>query len=129
MARMLTRWSLLALAAVALAAQAQPGPAPNETAAVRSVPSRPSVPSTGMAAGAALPVAPAPTAGVDRPRTVLLGDGTFGSGPVGVDLENVLNSGTPPAYDRRSGPRKVCPTGLENRNNVCAAPMGGILSR
>ncbi|WBY00458.1 hypothetical protein PE066_13375 [Ramlibacter tataouinensis] len=127
------RWSLLGVAAVALAVQAQPAP---EGAAERidgaaeraSVPSRPSVPSTPMAAGAPLPEAAAPVAGVDRPRTSLLGGGSFGTNPAGPGLENVLNSGTPPAWDRRSGSHKVCPPGLENRHNVCAAPLGSILS-
>lgn len=122
------RWSLLAFAAVALAAHAQPAPAPDGAELGRSVPSRPSVPSTPMAAGAPLPAQPAPTAGVDRPRTVLLGSGVFGPGSAGTQLEGALNSGTPPAWDRKSGPRKVCPPGLENRDNVCAAPAGRILS-
>lgn len=129
MLRMLTRSGFLLLAAAALAAQAQPGPTRDEAAAARSVPSRPSVPSTAAVRGAPLPVPPAPVAGVDRPRTVLLEGGSFGLGPADAGLEGALNSGTPPAYDRKSGPRKVCPPGLENRNNVCAAPMGGILSR
>lgn len=121
------RWSLLAFAVVALAAQAQPVP-PEDDGASRAVRSRPSVPSTAMTAGAPPPVQPAPLAGVDRPRTVLLGGGSFESGPAATGLEGALNSGTPPAWDRRSGPRKVCPPGLENRNNVCAAPVGSILS-
>lgn len=118
------RWSLLAFAALALAAQAQTVPAPDDAPAGRLVPSRPSVPSTPMTAGAPLPAQPAPVAGVDRPRTQLLGGGSFGS----AELEGALNTGTPPAWNRKGGPLKVCPPGLENRDNVCAAPAGRILS-
>lgn len=126
---MLTRWSLPALAVLAIAAQAQPAPRHGEAAQMRAVPSRPSTPSRPMVAGAPLPAQPAPDAGIDPPPTALLGGGSFGPGSSGTGLENVLNSGAPLPHERRSAPRKVCPPGLENRNNVCAAPMGSILSR
>ena len=58
--------------------------------------------------------------------TQMLGAGAFGQSD---GLENAVNSGTPPAWDRKAGVRKVCPPELENRNNVCVPPMGSILSR
>jgi hypothetical protein len=58
--------------------------------------------------------------------TQMLGAGAFGQSD---GLENAVNSGTPPAWDRKSGMRKVCPPELENRNNVCVPPLGSILSR
>jgi hypothetical protein len=67
----------------------------------------------------------APQARTGR-TTGLLGAGAFGTTS---GLENVLNSGTPPAWDRKGGPRKVCPPELENRDNVCVAPVGSVLSR
>lgn len=123
------RWILLALALVAFSAQGQlaGGPAA-DSREVRSAPSRPSVASTPSTAGAPMTVAPPPTAGVDRPPTVLLGSGSFGPASGGAGLEGALNSGSPPMYQRRAGPRKVCPPGLENRDNVCVAPVGSILS-
>lgn len=100
-----------------------------------SVPSGPSAPTVdfdeagnprnpGMNAGtpATGTVPPAPA----RAATQMLGAGSFGES---TGLENVLNSGTPPAWDRKAGVRKVCPPELENRNNVCSAPMGSVLSR
>ncbi len=129
MARMTTRWILLALASMAFAAQGQDaGGSGADAREVPSASSRPSVPMTRSTAGAPLPAPPAPTAGVDRPATVLLGSGSFGA-TGGGGLEGVLNSGSPPMYQRRSGPRKVCPPELENRDNVCVAPIGSILSR
>lgn len=126
---MSTRWSLLGLAALAFAVQAQPAPGRDEPADQPSAPSRPSVPSTPLAAGAPLAEPAAPVAGVDRPRTTLLGGGSFGpASSSGPGLENALNSGTPPAWDRKARTSKVCPPGMENRNNVCAAPLGGVLS-
>lgn len=70
------------------------------------------------AAGTRAPARPAPTQ--------MLGAGAFGRSD---GLENAVNSGTPPAWDRKSGVRKVCPPELENRNNVCVPPLGSILSR
>ena len=61
-----------------------------------------------------------------RATTQMLGAGAFGQSD---GLENAVNSGTPPAWDRKSGMRKVCPPELENRNNVCVPPIGSILSR
>ena len=75
------------------------------------------------AEGTAIPAgARAPTRGT----TQMLGAGAFGQSD---GLENAVNSGTPPAWDRKSGVRKVCPPELENRNNVCVPPLGSILSR
>lgn len=129
---MLARCLLLGLSAFAFGAQAQLAAAPGadvrrDAPAERSRPSEPSRPSV---AGTQFPQpGAAPTAGVDRPHPALLGGGSFGSAQAGVGLENVLNSGTPTLYERRGEPRKVCPPGLENRNNVCAAPLGDVLGR
>lgn len=60
------------------------------------------------------------------PTPQILGPGSFNTS---TGLENVLNSGTPPVWDRKAGTRKVCPPELENRNNVCVPPMGSILSQ
>ena len=60
------------------------------------------------------------------PARQMLDGGSFDQS---TGLENVLNSGTPPSWDRKGGLRKVCPPGLENRNNVCSPPMGSILSQ
>ena len=83
-------------------------------------PRHPGMGSNASATGATAPVPPA------RATTQMLGAGSFGQS---AGLENVLNSGTPPAWDRKAGVRKVCPPELENRNNVCSPPMGSILSR
>lgn len=136
MGRTMLRKVLLAALAAALplavlaqaAPPARPDPAATESLqAPQAVPSRPSVPSTPSTA--ALPGdASAEAAGAQRrPPTGMLGAGAFGDSSTG--LENVLNSGTPPAWDRRAGTRKVCPPELENRNNVCVAPMGTLLTR
>jgi hypothetical protein len=107
------------------------------TPSARSVPT---LPSAGDAEGASVdgssgtgrPGTPSPNArtpgspNARGPSTQMLGAGAFGS-QVGTGLENVLNSGTPPSYDRKSGSRKVCPPELENRNNVCVAPTGSVL--
>ena len=71
--------------------------------------------------------APAGTPAPTRTTTThMLGAGAFGQSD---GLENAVNSGTPPTWDRKSGMRKVCPPELENRNNVCVPPLGSILSR
>lgn len=76
------------------------------------------------------PAASAPPAGTRAPTrattTQMLGAGAFGQSD---GLENAVNSGTPPTWDRKAGMRKVCPPELENRNNVCVPPLGSILSR
>ena len=66
-----------------------------------------------------------PAANTRRDGTRLLGAGAFNSS---TGLEGAVNSGTPSMYDRKAGPRKVCPPGLENRNNVCVPPIGAVLS-
>ena len=71
--------------------------------------------------------APAPSRATPRaPARQMLDGGSFGQS---TGLENVLNSGTPPAWDRKAGVRKVCPPEMENRNNVCVPPMDSILSK
>src|SRR5687768_9037594 len=119
---------LVLLAALSGAVQAQDTGA-QTGGAVSSRPSAPSVPmipSGGDAEDASvdgrgarrapLPSPNARTPGSPNARGAasgqLLGPGAFGS-PGGAGLENVLNSGTPPAYDRKSGGRKVCPPELE----------------
>lgn len=83
----------------------------------------------GTAAIGAESTAPA-TSGMRAPArtttTQMLGAGAFGQSD---GLENAVNSGTPPSWDRKAGMRKVCPPELENRNNVCVPPLGSILSR
>ena len=109
------------LAAASLAAQAQ--------SYERLAPSRPSTPSTASTGvelgpdGVARSAQPVPAAPARGPA--MLGAGAFNST---TGLENAVNSGTPPAWDRKSAGRKVCPPGMENRNNICAAPLGSIIS-
>ena len=78
----------------------------------------------------ASPAAAAVPAGTRAPTRAttpqMLGAGAFGQSD---GLENAVNSGTPPSWDRKAGMRKVCPPELENRNNVCVPPLGSILSR
>lgn len=123
-------------ATLACAAQAQTSQyAPSRP----SVPSGPSTPTVefdeagnpknpGMNPNTPTPgaVAPASAHAPARDTTQMLGAGSFGQS---AGLENVLNSGTPPSWDRKAGVRKVCPPGLENRNNVCSPPMGSVLSQ
>ena len=117
-------------ATLACAAQAQTSQyAPSRP----SVPSGPSAPTMefdeagnprnpGMNATTATgTVPPAPA----RAATQMLGAGSFGQS---TGLENVLNSGTPSYSDRKAGVRKVCPPGMENRNNVCSAPLDSLIA-
>jgi hypothetical protein len=126
------------LTAVACAAGAQTTAAQSSGALAPSRPSTPSGPSApreigpdGVAIDPLQQGTPATTSrspNAPQPRTRnpgMLGPGAFGTS---TGLENVLNSGTPPAYDRKSGTRKVCPPELENRNNVCVAPVGSVIS-
>lgn len=135
---------LLLLVALGGTAQAQDAAAPFGGGSRPSVPSAPSVPSLadtgGPADAAAMPgdtgarrvLPPSPNARPERtgstsrgPSPQLLGAGTFGG--TGAGLENVLNSGAPPSWDRSKPFRKVCPPELENRNNVCVAPVGSVI--
>ncbi len=133
----------LLLAALACAAHAQShsqyAPSRPSTASRPSAPTvefdeagnpRNGVPGSGGSAaiGAEGPGAAVPTGtrAPTRSTTQMLGAGAFGQGD---GLENAVNSGTPPAWDRKAGVRKVCPPELENRNNVCVPPIGSILSR
>lgn len=131
---------LLAALACAAHAQSQYAPSRPSTASRASGPTvdfdeagnpRNGVPgSGGTAAIGAEGAAAAGPGGARAPTrtttTQMLGAGAFGQSD---GLENAVNSGTPPAWDRKSGVRKVCPPELENRNNVCVPPLGSILSR
>ena len=133
----------LLLAALACAAHAQSQYAPSRPSTV----SRPSAPTLefdeagnprnggvgsggtttlGTEGASAAGALPAGTRAPARNTTQMLGAGAFGQSD---GLENAVNSGTPPSWDRKSGARKVCPPELENRNNVCVPPLGSILSR
>ena len=140
------------LAALACAAHAQPQSQSQYAPSRPSTVSRPSAPtvefdeagnprngSTGSGGTAAIGAdasatgTPAPTGARPNTRpntrattTQMLGAGAFGQSD---GLENAVNSGTPPSWDRKGGVRKVCPPELENRNNVCVPPLGSILSR
>ena len=128
---------LLAALACAAHAQSQYAPSRPSTASRPSAPTvdfdeagnpRNGVPGSGgtAAVGAEGGSARAGTRAPTRSTTQMLGAGAFGQTD---GLENAVNSGTPPAWDRKSGVRKVCPPELENRNNVCVPPLGSILSR
>lgn len=131
---------LLAALACAAHAQSQYAPSRPSTASRASGPTvdfdeagnpRNGVPGSGgtaaIGAGGAAAAVPGGTRAPTRTTTTqMLGAGAFGQSD---GLENAVNSGTPPAWDRKSGVRKVCPPELENRNNVCVPPLGSILSR
>lgn len=131
---------LLAALACAAHAQSQYAPSRPSTASRASGPTvdfdeagnpRNGVPGSGGTAaigadGAAAAVPGGTRAPTRTTTTQMLGAGAFGQSD---GLENAVNSGTPPAWDRKSGVRKVCPPELENRNNVCVPPLGSILSR
>lgn len=139
------RLAAVSFAALACTAQAQTS---------QYAPSRPSTPSTastptvdfdaagnrrdgetGMGAGTGASTmggtgASAATASTARlpshaPATQMLGAGAFGRSD---GLEGAVNSGTPPTWDRKAATRKVCPPGMENRNNICAAPLGSLIA-
>ena len=90
----------------------------------RLAPMTPSRPST---AGSLpdTPAAVAPANTTRRDGTRMLGAGAFNTS---TGLEGAVNSGAPSLHDPKAGPRKVCPPGLENRNNLCAPPIGAVLS-
>jgi len=126
---------LLAVLACAAHAQSQYAPSRPSTASRPSAPTvefdeagKPRNGGTGAGGTATLgaEAVPAGTRAPTRATTQMLGAGAFGQSD---GLENAVNSGTPPAWDRKAGVRKVCPPELENRNNVCVAPLGSILSR
>lgn len=131
---------LLAALACAAHAQSQYAPSRPSTASRASGPTvdfdeagnpRNGVPGSGgtaaIGADGATAAVPGGTRAPTRTTTTqMLGAGAFGQSD---GLENAVNSGTPPAWDRKSGVRKVCPPELENRNNVCVPPLGSILSR
>src|SRR5687768_10150455 len=121
---------LLSTLAGVAQAQTQPPAAPAPDVLMPSRPSVPTGPSTASTPGSG-EVDPVtgnigPARGVvstpspnsrdttsGRPRSpAMLGGGSFGP-PVGNGLENAVNSGTPPAWDRKAGVRKVCPPELE----------------
>lgn len=135
MARMSPKHLLLAASLWTLAhfAIAQRGPATAQVPATPQVGAGPaeavpqnraSQPSSPSAASTAGGEAPATSASTRRDGTRMLGAGAFNTT---TGLESVLNSGTPSMYDRKAGPRKVCPPPLENRNNVCVVPPGSVL--
>ena len=99
-------------------------PAPAVAASSARI-SRPSQP---MQAGQA--PEPAPTARDTRMPTSVMGMSPApGGAPLAttsVDLGGVLNTGSRIQRDNAS---KICPPGLVNRNNFCAPPASGAMTR